>query len=292
METTLRYAQQNPPVFISQQVTNARRFYLNLNPDNRRDIAVVCGGWEECSSDYIVDRPTFPYFSVEFVASGRGDLTLGDRHHLLTPGVVFAYGPGVSHVMRSSSTERLRKYFVDLTGEGAGEYLAEFGIAPGTVLTVGLTSEMRQAFDGMIHAALTFDRFAERAARLQLDSLLIWIARGARVGAGSSQRAAAVYDRCRQHIAANFHTLRTVEEAAAACHIDVTYMTRLFRRYQDETPYRYLQRLQIQWAAERLQTSGCLVKTVAAELNIDPFQFSRAFKRVYGLPPSAFIESR
>jgi len=283
---------QSPPSFISQQVTDARRFYLNLKPGARRDLAVVCGGWEQCSADYRIERTTFPYYSIEFVASGEGELVLADRCHALTPGAVFTYGPGVAQVIRSSKTDRLRKYFVDFAGTRAREYLTSFGFAPGTVVTAGLPTEIRRAFDMMIDAVLTHDRFAEKAARLQLELLLIWIARGARVGLGSSQRAAAVFDRCRQHIATHFRTLRTAEEVAAACHIDVAYLTRLFRRFQDETPYRYLQRLQVQWAAERMQSSGCLVKTVADELEVDPFQFSRAFKRVYGISPSAFVESR
>lgn len=281
-----------PPPFISQQVTDARRFYLNLNPGPRRDLAVVCGGWEQCAPDYVIDRRTFPYYSVEFVVSGRGEIELGNRLHELAPGVVFTYGPDIPHTIRSSRTERLRKYFVDFAGFGAGEFLSRFDIAPGVVLRTGMMTEARQAFDTMIDAALSYDRFAEKAARLQLELFLIWVARGVRAELGSSPRAAAVFERCRQYFMAHFRTLRTVQEAALACHIDVAYLTRLFRRFQDETPYRYLQRLQVQWAAERLQSSGCLVKTIACELNIDQYQFSRAFKRVYGISPSSFIAQR
>lgn len=282
----------HPPPFISQQVTDARRFYLNLNPRTRRHLTIVCGGWEECAPDYAIDRRTFPYYSIELVASGRGEVELGGKRHELAPGVVFTYGPDIPHAMRSSHTERLRKYFVDFTGRGAKEFLSRFNLVPGEVLRIGLLTEAQQAFDAMIHAALSYDRFAERAARLQLESLLIWLARGVRANVASSRRAAIVFDRCRQYFLAHFRTLRTVQEAAAACHIDVAYLTRLFRRFQDETPYRYLQRLQVQWAAERLQSTDCLVKSIASELNVDQFQFSRAFKRVYGISPSLFIAQR
>ena len=281
-----------PPPFISQQVTDARRFYLNLKPNPRRDLTVVCGGWERCSADYVIDRPTFPYFSIEYVAFGNGDLELAGQHHILEPGMVFAYGPQIAQRIRSSRTDRLGKYFVDFAGSGALKLLSGCGLAPGQVLTIGKPTEVRQAFDTLISAASEHDRFTDRSARLHLEMLLIWIARGARTGLGSSQRAATAFDRCRRYIESNFRKLRTVEEVAAACEIDVAYLTRLFRRFQDESPYRFLQRLQIQWAANRLQTSGCLIKSVAEDLSIDPFQFSRAFKRVYGLSPSAFVESR
>lgn len=280
------------PAFISQQITDARRFYFTLRPRARSKLAVVCGGWEQCAADYAINRRSFPYYSIEYVASGRGELELGRERHTLGPGLVFTYGPNIPHVIRSSRTDRLRKFFVDFTGSEAKKLLTQVGLAPGKVLKTGLPTEIHQAFDSLISTALSYDSFAEKAARLQLELLVISIMRGARGEIGSSPRAAAVFDRCRQYFLTHFRTLRTAEEAADACHIDVAYLTRLFRRFQDETPYRFLQRLQVQWAAERLQSAGCLVKTVADELKVDPFQFSRAFKRVYGISPSEFLAQR
>jgi AraC-like DNA-binding protein len=285
-------AEPIPPPFISRQVTEARRFYLNLKPDLRRDLTVVCGGWEHCSADYVIDRPTFPYFSIEYVALGSGELQLAGQHHLLTPGVVFAYGPEVPQRIQSSRTKRLGKYFIDFAGAHAARLLSQSGLAPGTAVTLGGRAEFRQAFEALISAASEHDRFTERAARLHLELLLLMIARRARNGGESRQRAAAAFERCRRYIELHFRTVRTVEDVAAACDLDVAYVTRLFRRFQDESPYRYLQRLQVQWAAERLQSTGCLIKAVADDLKIDPFQFSRGFKRVYGISPSAFLASR
>ena len=75
----------SPPDFLSQQVTAARRFYLDLTPRPTKGLTVVCGGWEECAPDYTIDRATFPYLSIEFVAAGRGELLLAGRRHELGP---------------------------------------------------------------------------------------------------------------------------------------------------------------------------------------------------------------
>ena len=45
-----------PPSFVSRQVRQARRFYLNLNPPAGHKLTVVCGGWEHCSPDFHVER--------------------------------------------------------------------------------------------------------------------------------------------------------------------------------------------------------------------------------------------
>lgn len=48
----------------------------------------------------------------------------------------------------------------------------------------------------------------------------------------------------------------------------------------------------MQWAAERLHASGCLIHEIAAALRTDPFQFSRTFKRIHGVSPTAFLGPR
>lgn len=53
-------------------------------------------------------------------------------------------------------------------------------------------------------------------------------------------------------------------------------------------PYQYLMHMKMNTAAQRLQSPNTSVKEVAFELGFgDPFHFFRAFKRVFGMPPSA-----
>ena len=65
-----------PPTFVSRQVTEARRFYLNLKPPAGHSLTVVCGGWESCAPDFRVERTDFPFLCLEFVAGGSGSLLL------------------------------------------------------------------------------------------------------------------------------------------------------------------------------------------------------------------------
>ena len=91
---------QDPPAFFSADVAVARRFYLDLNPPKGRKLAVVCGGLEHCTADYAIHRASFPFYSIEYVTRGSGELKLKGRTHRLQPGRVFSYGPGVPHDIR------------------------------------------------------------------------------------------------------------------------------------------------------------------------------------------------
>jgi len=281
-----------PPSFVSNQVTSARRFYLDLKPRETPGLTVVCGGWEECAPDYAINRTTFPYLSVEFVAAGRGELHLRGKRHELGPGSLFTYGPGVPHRIRTSPEARLGKYFVDFTGKHGRWLLRELKLSPGTVTELGASTEVRHAFDTLIRLGTTHDRHTARACALHLELLLLVAVRATQPSSPSERRALASFERCRQHLDTHFLTLRSLEEAAAASHVDVSYLCRLFRRFHGERPFRYLQRLQMQWAAERLHDSGHLIREVADELGIDPFQFSRTFKRIHGVSPSMFLSTR
>jgi AraC-like DNA-binding protein len=280
------------PDFISTQVSAAQRFYHSVEGDSNRGLKVICGGWEECTAEYRIDRDTFPYFSVEFVAAGEGELELNGEKHALKPGMVFSYAPGIAHRIRSSAENRLRKYFVDFSGRRAKSLLTAAQLAPGAVVQLTASGEVKSAFDTLLRLAEARHRGVAEISSLQLEILLLAIKYATEPVLPSERRALATFERCRQQIEAEALRLRTVEQAAALCHIDVSYLSRLFHRFHGVPPLRYIQTLQMQWAAHRLHSTGDLVRQVADDLGIDAFQFSRTFKRIHGVSPTAFLATR
>src|SRR5208337_3022838 len=105
------------PAFFSAQVREARWFYLDLAPPSDAPLAVVCGGCELCQADYVVRRSTFAYAAIEFVAQGRGRLTLGGQVCELLPGSIFTYAADVTQEITTDPMQPLVKYFVNFTGQ-------------------------------------------------------------------------------------------------------------------------------------------------------------------------------
>jgi AraC-like DNA-binding protein len=278
--------------FISRQVTAASRFYLNLRPRLARGLTVVCGGWEACAGNYAIDRTTFPYRSIEFVAEGHGTLDLAGRRYRLVPGTAFAYGPGVPHRLRTSSQPRLVKYFVAFMGRAGDDLLRSCGLLPGRVVQVEEIGALRADFDTLIRLGLRQDSLTARTCALQLELLLHGIARSRRPTSKVERRGRATFERVRGLMDTRFLELSSVAELAAASHLDSSHLSRLLRRFNCDPPLRYLQRRKMVWAADRLRTADVLVRQVADELGLDPFQFSRTFKRVHGVAPTHFIRRR
>jgi len=282
-----------PPAFFSPQVLQAKRFYLDLAPPPSKPVSVVSGGCERCASDYAIHRPTFPYHALELVARGKGSLRLGREDYALFPGVMFFYGPHVAQHITTDAADPLVKYFINFTGNRVARLLRQCGLTPGRVIRISALGEMQGIFDDLIQNALKGSRYGSRVCELLLEHLILKAADSPMPWEAAEMPSFATYQRCLQHIQSQHLHLQTQSQVARECHVNPAYLCRLFRRYDHQTPYQYLMRLKMNWAAERLQDPGTLVKKVAAELGFsDPFHFSRAFKSVFGLAPETFRRMR
>lgn len=78
-------------------------------------------------------------------------------------------------------------------------------------------------------------------------------------------------------------------DLAGYCDLSVSHFSLVFRQTTGRSPLDYLIHLRIQRACNLLDLSGLKVKEVAARVGFeDVFYFSRVFRRVMGLSPSAY----
>jgi AraC-like DNA-binding protein len=281
------------PDFFSAQVSQARRFYLNLRPPRGTPLAVVCGGVEYCAPDYEIRRGSFPFYSIEYVARGEGELRLGSQRHRLHPGIVFAYGPGIRQQITTHPLKPLVKYFVDFAGLRSARWLRRAGLAPGRVSQVYPPNEIQALFDELIRNGQRGTAHTPELCRQLLEALGVKLLEARAPLKRGDSLAYLTYQHCRQFMQEQFLRLRTLAQIARECHVDTAYLCRLFRRFDQQSPYQYLTRLKMNAAAARLQEPGALVKKVAADLGFtNPFHFSRVFKSVFAIAPEAFRELR
>lgn len=81
----------------------------------------------------------------------------------------------------------------------------------------------------------------------------------------------------------------TVTEMAKLACLSESSFHRLFRKVMGESPADYLLRLRVDKAAQQLLSSSATIERVAHDCGFhDTSHFSRFFKRLLGMPPSAF----
>lgn len=290
-----RHAPTSLPLFVSRQVTEARRFFLNLNPDRDASLEVVCGGVERMRPEYRVDRTDFPYFAIELVTEGEGDLILRGKPHSLKAGTIFAYGPRTPHTILNRSNRGMRKYYLDFVGTRARMMLREAGlISRGTreaVVSIGRIHEVTEIFEMLIRYAGEGGPLVPAISQSLTDLLFLKIRQLRLPEGGVMPKAYATFESVRRHIDQHCATLQTAREIASDCEITPVHLSRLFSRFADCGAYQYLLRRKMNCAAGLLMNEGLLVKEVAHRLKFaDAFHFSRAFKRVYGISPIALTQ--
>jgi AraC-like DNA-binding protein len=279
------------PDFFSAQIVTARRFYLDLHPNLNKRISVVCAGNEHCTPDYHIHRSGFRYFSLEFVARGEGVVRLGRsaEAHAVSTGSVFVYGPRIAHDIQSSAKAPLVKYFVSLLGRSARKLLR--APAPGQLIQTSAPQEILSLLEDLISAGLRRTQYRQEICDVLTEHLLLRIAETAVPAGTLGTQAFDTYVRCREMIEGQYMQWQDLAQIAERCQVDEAYLCRLFGRFDHVSPWQYVIWLRMRQAAERLQTPGKRVRDVADELGFsDPFQFSRSFRKVFGVSPVQFMK--
>lgn len=276
--------------YVSRQVESSRLFFLEA--DGNEDFTVVFGGFERCRTDYRIDRKNFPWFCLEFVDRGSGTLELEGASHELRAGSFYLYGPSLPHRIASTPDNPLGKYFVGFTGAGVAGFLERYDLQPGMAACCHKGEPIRRAFDSLIDRGVRKSRLARPTCALITRQLLLMCRDDAADPADTDSPAFATYSRTRDFIEANFLTVTSLAEIAAACGSDAPYLCRLFARYHDESPYQFLTRLRMDHASRLLLEPDAGVRSVAERMGFrDAFHFSRVFKSVHHVPPSRFRQS-
>lgn len=241
----------------------------------------------ECTlPDYSISRKSFPYFAFELVTKGKGTLRLKGIDYPLHRGSVFTYGPGVPHIIKTDPDDLLEKYFLDLTLE-ATNYDSPIH-QPGVLFETSRVDRLVSLFKGLLSDAsdgVDDPRIRRETARLILDLASLDINRENPVNSPSYQS----YLNAKSYIEEHYQKIGSLVELAAALKSDTSYLSRLFKRYGNQTPYQYIVRLRLSRACYLLKRHDMQIQEISRVLGFaDPFHFSAVFKRHIGVSPRVY----
>nr|MBP6508195.1 AraC family ligand binding domain-containing protein [Opitutaceae bacterium] len=223
-----KVGKQQQRALLSQQVTGARYFFLNLAPTRRAQPGPALGGRELCNPDYTVKREAYAYDGLEYVAEGAGWVELDGVRHLLAAGTVFSYGRATRCEIHTDPARPMVKYFVCLTGAAAARRLAQAGVAPGRVHVLAVHAELRGLFEELIHEGQRPGRLARALCAARLELLLLKMEEHISHGLRGEDPARERFLRCKALIEERAAQFVTLEQIAAAAGLEVSSVCRLF----------------------------------------------------------------
>jgi AraC-like DNA-binding protein len=195
-------------------------------------------------------------------------------------------------MIQADRDEPMVKYFFNYVGNHAKHLHDNLGLATGTVIRLLETTKIGSLLAEVIDHAVRDSPLSLRCASAALEYALTLCAEGRQASTTKLDPAYTTYLKCRDYLLRHYPTLPGVEPAARACHVSPAYFTRLFRRYDHETPLSYLTKLKMTQARLLLNEPRAQVKGVAGQLGYkSAAHFSRVFKKWYGESPTLLHQS-
>ncbi|MBI4976123.1 MAG: helix-turn-helix transcriptional regulator [Spirochaetes bacterium] len=228
-------------------------------------------------------------YAISYLVNGHVTLHSPQKTLEMSDNMLYINGPGNPPI--EITVQKPSEIFtVMFAGTAAAAFHQQ--LPPDTLLLrMPNSGAIYSLFRSMLATAQEREFLYEEICRKFLETMMLTVQSGI-------MRNYPRYDRAREHVVRikqiidkDYETIMDTVDIPAQAGISQEYITRLFKKYEGISPYRYLQNLKIHKAASLLVSTERSAAEVGAALGyIDPSVFSRCFKRVMGISPQRYRE--
>jgi AraC-like DNA-binding protein len=231
----------------------------------------------------------YPFSIVGFALQGEHVLHCDGMKLKIDPGMAFWFQGFHDAVRAPMPGSRSINLLLMVFGDSVPELFARQLRAPVGVARLTHPHLVESMMMDIMEEGRYDSRNKERNCLLLAEVLIARISADMVLTEEEGQTARATYRRCRQYMASNFSTIRTLAQVAESCGVSVPYLCRLFESYAESSPYEFLTKLRLKRAARMLATTRMPVAAVAHAVGYRNIpQFSRMFKATFGVSPSRY----
>lgn len=217
--------------------------------------------------------------------AGRGTVTIAGEVHPLTASTSIAIPAGAPHVYEASEEDPWTIWWLHVRGTDAAELTAQ---------TLGRQSPVTR-LRAMDRVVALFDELVTSLER-RLSPPQLLIASGVawnlltRIAADSILPSeGSALERAMRYLEARVDGNIQVSELAALVDMSPSHLSALFRQATGSGPAAFHTSLRMSHARNLLDTTSLSVREIAAAVGYtDPLYFSRHFRRLHGLNPTAY----
>lgn len=217
--------------------------------------------------------------------AGRGTVTIAGEVHPLTASTSIAIPAGAPHIYEASEDDPWTIWWLHVRGTDAAELTAQ---------TLGRQSPVTR-LRAMDRVVALFDELVTSLER-RLSPPQLLIASGVawnlltRIAADSILPSeGSALERAMRYLEARVDGNIQVSELAALVDMSPSHLSALFRQATGSGPAAFHTSLRMSHARNLLDTTSLSVREIAAAVGYtDPLYFSRHFRRLHGLNPTAY----
>jgi AraC-like DNA-binding protein len=234
-----------------------------------------------------------------YCVEGEGWIKFRDKKHKLVPNSYFIIPSDTSHTYGANKDDPWSIYWVHFTGKSARNLYAKYCFQNSSVKSmpevIEIPFEKRRIdnFEGII--SLLESGYSTEI--LEYTNIALWQVLASFVYYNFYSEAKHlsnkndIVDKAIKYMKNNIGESISVDELADHLNYSNSYLYSLFKKNTGYSPIQYFNHLKIQKACQYLSFTKMSVKEISFALGFnDPFYFSRLFKKLIELSPTAYRE--
>ena len=235
--------------------------------------------------DYFISREQSDYHVIEFIAEGKGYLSIGGKEYALEQGDVYLLPPLSSHRYRADSEHPYRKLWCNFYSDTFAKIQTDYHLDGQYVFHA---PECEEDFVQLVEIA-ALGNCVNDDEWTKVASALMNILNKLATKTYRPERSTGIATRVKEILDDSIFDNLTVDELTKQLFVSKTILTREFKNMYGMSPYNYYLNKKLSQAKLMLHTSNMSVKEISDVLCFaDEHYFSGLFKRKVGVSPSAF----
>lgn len=261
--------------------------FVNEQPGS---LSVNCCGCSKTEPLHSFGPALKPHYLIHYVLSGKGILRIGGKEYELEEGYGFLITPDELAFYQADETDPWTYVWIGFEGTKAVEYMGSIGLSVTSPVFQSKQSEelYRIVRDMMEHN--TFGVTDDLRRNGLLHMFLSVISESVQVSASNNDDRANHYVRkAIEFIQSNYCNPIKVTDVADYVCINRSYLYTLFQNSIHMSPQQFLMAYRITKATELLKVTKLPIEGIAISCGYqDPLVFTKAFRQLKGISPSAY----
>lgn len=227
-----------------------------------------------------------------YCREGKGSISLrGNDPVILEAGQTFFIPPNTPHWYSASRDMPWSVYWVHMKGELVSPFLELTGEGQPLDVSPQYEGDLLRAFylcfDLLKSPYQVEEYFLVCQSAGEILALLAMAAKSSRQQL--TKKGEEAIETCIRYMKANLSRCLSLEQLAEVSRFSASYLNVLFKQATGQTPVEYFLRMKMQAASKELYFTQHPIKEIALDFGIrDPYYFSRLFKKVMGVSPTAY----
>lgn len=257
------------------------------------DLNVTCYGHETCASTHCWGPGIRDYYLIHYVVKGSGLFKIGEESYSLKQGNVFLIEPRVLAYYEADKEDPWEYVWIGFNGTKAEHYISQIytkDIPP--IFNYNGENNLESCIKKMLSYS-----YEQNGRDIILQSYLykfiyLLINNIKNSNKIPKEDATRKYvEDATFYISNNYSDDITINNIAKYVNITRGYLYRLFKKYLDSSPQKFLIDFRMERARELLKNSNFFIGDIARSVGYrDVLLFSKIFKKINGVTPTNFRE--